>query len=157
MTSMTKQRKSEGFTIIELLIVIVIIGILATIVIVNFTSAQRNARNSQRKSDIGILATQLQAYYAQTGSYPADADMANSTAAKALTPPIEADDDAFKDPNDTDSTMATGSAGPTANTYSYDASPAGCTTAAKDCTSYTISAQYEGTYEGASSIVKTGP
>ena len=54
-----KQRQS-GFTIVELLIVIVIIGILATLVIVTFSGVQQKARDSERKTDINAIAGQLE-------------------------------------------------------------------------------------------------
>lgn len=42
----------KGFTLIELLVVISIIGVLATLVLVSFGPAQKQARDTQRKSDI---------------------------------------------------------------------------------------------------------
>jgi prepilin-type N-terminal cleavage/methylation domain-containing protein len=44
-------RKNKGFTLIELLVVISIIGILAAIALVSFTSSQKQARDTVRKSD----------------------------------------------------------------------------------------------------------
>jgi len=64
------KKQSKGFTIVELLIVIVIIGILATLVIVTFTGIQQKARDSQRKTDIGAVNSHVTAYYAETGTYP---------------------------------------------------------------------------------------
>ena len=64
------KKQSKGFTIVELLIVIVIIGILATLVIVTFTGIQQKARDSQRKTDIGAVNSHITAYYAETGTYP---------------------------------------------------------------------------------------
>lgn len=52
--------KYKGFTLIELLIVITIIGILATFVVASFTQAQKNARDSLRKSDIDALKKALE-------------------------------------------------------------------------------------------------
>ena len=59
----------KGFTLIELLIVIAILGILAAAVLVavNPAKRQKQARDSARKSDIGQLATALQAYYTAPG------------------------------------------------------------------------------------------
>src|SRR5690606_30387203 len=70
-------QKQKGFTIVELLIVIVIIGILATLVIVTFSGIQQRARDTQRQTDINAIQSSVEAYYAQTGSYPT-VEMINS-------------------------------------------------------------------------------
>ena len=44
--------RSVGFTLIELLVVISVIGILAGIALISFSGAQKQARDSQRKSDV---------------------------------------------------------------------------------------------------------
>jgi prepilin-type N-terminal cleavage/methylation domain-containing protein len=68
---MLKQlRKESGFTIIELLIVIAIIGILATLVLTNFQGAQAKGRDTVRKNDINSLYQKLEEYYNENGSYP---------------------------------------------------------------------------------------
>lgn len=76
MTSLRKRQ--SGFTIVELLIVIVIIGILATLVIVTFTGTQKKARDSQRQTDINAVASHLEAYYADKGYYPTFTDLSTS-------------------------------------------------------------------------------
>src|SRR5574342_865302 len=65
-----KTSLQKGFTLVELLIVIVVIGILATLVIVTFTGIQQKARDNQRTTDVNAIYSHLQAYYAQNGSYP---------------------------------------------------------------------------------------
>ena len=64
------KRRDQGFTIVELLIVIVVIGILAALVIVQFTNVQARARDSERKSDIRALQSKVAEYYALNGYYP---------------------------------------------------------------------------------------
>lgn len=49
---MDKKFIKKGFTLIELLVVISIIGILAALVTVSFSSAQKQARDTKRKSDL---------------------------------------------------------------------------------------------------------
>ena len=61
---------SNGFTMIELLIVIVIMGILSVVGIGAFTSSQIKARDSQRKTDLRTIGDALEAYYNDYGSYP---------------------------------------------------------------------------------------
>ena len=70
-------KKTTGFTIVELLIVIVVIGILAAIVIVAFSGIQERARWGKLQGDISSINKAVQAYYAQNGSYPATATPPN--------------------------------------------------------------------------------
>lgn len=62
--------KLHGFTIVELLIVIVVIGILAAITIVVFNGVQQRARNSDRVQDIATIKKMVLAYTAQNGKAP---------------------------------------------------------------------------------------
>ena len=67
--SVRSLRKS-GFTIVELIIVIVIIGILAAITLVTYTSVQQRARDSARTVDITEVQKALERYRAANGAYP---------------------------------------------------------------------------------------
>lgn len=67
---MWAKQKQTGFTIVELLIVIIVIGILAAIVITSFRGVQQKARDSERVSDINSMKKQLEALYASKGYYP---------------------------------------------------------------------------------------
>ena len=61
----------RGFTLIELLVVISIIGILAGLTLTGFSTARKNARDTERKSDLGQYRVALEAYSASTGGiYP---------------------------------------------------------------------------------------
>jgi len=62
----------RGFTIVELLIVIVIIGILATIGFVAFSGAQNKANKSKAESTLAQVKSKLGEYYAVNNTYPAD-------------------------------------------------------------------------------------
>src|ERR1044072_114498 len=73
------KRKQKGFTIVELLIVIVVIGILATLVIVTFTGIQQKARNTKRQTDINAVNSHVEAFYAQNGYYPTLAHINDAT------------------------------------------------------------------------------
>lgn len=59
----------KGFTIVELLIVIVIIAILAAITIVAYNGIQQRARDAQRKSDLAAIGKALQIHYVNNGDY----------------------------------------------------------------------------------------
>lgn len=61
----------RGFTIVELLIVIVIIAILAAITITAYNGLQARANNSSAMATANMLARKIQAYYGINASYPA--------------------------------------------------------------------------------------
>lgn len=75
---MVSLKNKKGFTIVELLIVIVVIGILATLVIVTFTGIQQKARNSQRQTDVNAIDSHVESFYAQWGAYPTYAQLTNN-------------------------------------------------------------------------------
>jgi general secretion pathway protein G len=61
----------KGFTLIELLVVISVIGILASIALVSFGPAQKQARDTQRKSDIRQYQNSLEMYASEgNGLFP---------------------------------------------------------------------------------------
>lgn len=62
-------KKQSGFTIVELLIVIVVIGILAAITIASFNGIQQKARDTQRKQHLADIAKALEIYYIRNGDY----------------------------------------------------------------------------------------
>src|SRR4030067_129927 len=58
-----KKRGQRGFTLIELMIVIAIIGILAAIAIPQFTAYKKRGYNASAKSDLKNIYTAAQAYF----------------------------------------------------------------------------------------------
>jgi type IV pilus assembly protein PilA len=143
---MSYKNKEQGFTIVELLIVIVVIGILAALVVTTFTGIQQKARNTERDTDIKAIHGQVEAYYAQNGRYPTLNQMNNvapdttfrADNMKGL------DDEALKDPKGTASTLAGAAA---ANVYSYAVTATGggaCDNTTTDCAEYVLTATYEG-------------
>lgn len=67
---MNLKTNQKGFTIVELLIVIVVIAILAAISIVAYVGIQNNARASERNSDATNIAKVAETHLAQYSSYP---------------------------------------------------------------------------------------
>jgi prepilin-type N-terminal cleavage/methylation domain-containing protein len=136
------KKRQSGFTIVELLIVIVVIGILATLVIVTFTGIQQKARDSQRQTDINAVNSQLEAFYAQNGYYPSLADLQDqgtggfvSTSLKGL------DVESLKDPK-------SGTIAATSSSTAYGYATQGCITtsassSSNQCTGYTLTATLE--------------
>jgi type II secretion system protein G len=70
LTKIREKLNQKGFTLIELMIVIAIIGILAAIAIPQFASYRKKAYNSAALSDLKTAKTSLEAYYADTQEYP---------------------------------------------------------------------------------------
>lgn len=60
----------SGFTMIEILVVVVIIGILATIGTLSFMPSLEKSRDGRRKADLANLSKALEAYHTDHGSYP---------------------------------------------------------------------------------------
>jgi general secretion pathway protein G len=65
-----RSRISTGFTLVEILIVVVILGILATIVIPQFTSATHDTRENMLKDCLRFLRTQVQVFKCQHRDVP---------------------------------------------------------------------------------------
>ncbi|HSH31780.1 MAG TPA: prepilin-type N-terminal cleavage/methylation domain-containing protein [Candidatus Saccharimonadales bacterium] len=83
-------KKQEGFTLLELLIVIVIIGILAVLIVPNLASGPQRARDGQRKSDLRNIKTALETYYNDKNSYPATTgDLTTGTSPYIKTVPTD--------------------------------------------------------------------
>lgn len=71
-------KSKSGFTIVELLIVIVVIGILATIVVVAYRGVQAQGYDNTRINDSQNIVDALELYYVRNGNYPAPTSTAGS-------------------------------------------------------------------------------
>ena len=66
------KRTKKAFTLIEILIVVILLGILAATVIPLFGDVSDEAKVSAQASDLHALRGQVQLYRAKTGGYPAN-------------------------------------------------------------------------------------
>jgi prepilin-type N-terminal cleavage/methylation domain-containing protein len=135
-----RKKSTSGFTIVELLIVIVVIGILAALVIVTYNGIQQKARDTERKTDIKALQGHMEAYWADQAKYPTLAQANDTTFRSNNFKGL--DGSAFADPKNAGSQTLCGST--SANCYGFSVTPAGCDNTATDCTNYTLTATLEG-------------
>ncbi len=169
---MISLKKQRGFTIVELLIVIIVIGILATLVLVTYAGVQAKARDSKRQTDIDAIDSHLETFYAQYGFYPTLCDLqtiGSGFAANCNTGPgttvaasfVETylqglDPAALQSPmgNSTTGGIAAAAADSGGWAYGYVASGTGCTNTAattissgapsnNGCTAFTLTADLE--------------
>ncbi len=107
MLQLFKKRLSnrKGFTLVELLVVVAIIGILAAIAVPRFTDANAAARGAKILADLRTIDSAAAIHLANTGSYPAT--IAALTTANLLTTTPTPPTGAYR-VNNTDYTAATG-------------------------------------------------
>lgn len=127
----------RGFTLVELLVVVAIIAILATVGVSTFSNLQKNARDAKRQSDLAIVQSVLEQYRADQNFYPSSLSFGS-----ALTSPngqrtyIAAlpQDSQVSDPEDV-------------HQYHYVAAPTSCDNSTQDklCVDYCLDANLENT------------
>ena len=64
------KHKSYGFTVVELIVVIVVIAVLVSITAIAYRSTQADSRDKKRIADAMILKSAIDEYYADNGAYP---------------------------------------------------------------------------------------
>lgn len=68
----TKRQKRQGFTLVELMVVIVIIGLLATVVAINVLPSQDRAMVGKARADIAVLEQAVETYRLDNLNFPTD-------------------------------------------------------------------------------------
>lgn len=77
---MCKHSANRAFTIVELLVVIVVIGILASVILIAYNGVSGRARNASLSSDLALAKKQIENFYAVNGYYPTANNCTNTTA-----------------------------------------------------------------------------
>lgn len=122
------KRLKNGFTLIELIVVIAVIGILATISVLTYSSIRAHARDSQRSSNVTILSESLEKYYDQNGEYPGCSAMTKPVSTVTSTTLPNTTPDVFTAPSAPDGTNSiscnslTSGSGPDSFAYVGDGS-----------------------------------
>jgi type II secretory pathway pseudopilin PulG len=155
---------STGFTIVELLIVIVVLLILGLLVITTYSGIQAKTRNATRQTDIQAVQTQLEAFFSQNGYYPSLTDINEGTGATTNSDSTwvannmkTLNQDDLTDPSNQYSSKQLKDT-PQAKWYAYkvtDSSGASCEVTDTNCAQYTLTATYEGTVNGQSTYSKS--
>lgn len=78
-------KRIHGFTMVEILVVIAVMGILATMITVGFSVIQSDTRDSLRSTRITLIASALEKYYDANGEYPSCSAMTQPSATVATT------------------------------------------------------------------------
>lgn len=143
---------SSGFTIIELMVVLLILCILGALIAVTASGVQAKNRNGDRQVDIDALRGQLESYYAAKDQYPTS-DNLNSSEWRAKNLP-RLKDSALDDPSWSKDIAACSKNNkailanrPAANCYSYQVTASdgsACDNAKTACAHYTLTAILEG-------------
>lgn len=73
----SRKRKQAGFSLLELLVVVSIIGILIAVAAAAYSTAQKRGRDAKRRGDVKAMQSALEQYYADNDSSYVDASTAN--------------------------------------------------------------------------------
>lgn len=148
------KNQEQGFTIIELLIVIAVLIVLSVLVITTYGGIQQKDRNLTRQNNLEKVHEQIEIYFNQAGHYPSLSDMNNpkwlAKNMDDLNPTLLIDPSS---PTKSEKLVAT----PTARAYAYDPTQidgvSSCEKNDTTCAKYTLTATYEGTVNGESKLV----
>lgn len=137
------RKRGDGFTYIEIMIIIVVIAILATLVWLTRASVDQKRRDNIRRNDIDNIYSKLESYQAASGKYPTLADMNSNTFRTTYLKGL--DKESLKDPSNSavDGSQYYLISQPQKDAYSYQVTPDNCDNKSINCTGYTLTAILE--------------
>ena len=113
-------KNRDGFTIIEVVLVLAIAGLIFLIVFLALPALQRNQRDTQRRNDVGRVITAVTNFTANNnGDIPSDAEFIATGSGSFLEEYLNAGDDEFADPSEGDYTLVIGTT-PSLGNISYE-------------------------------------
>ena len=80
-------KNQRGFTFIEIMVVVIILGVLAAMVLPKFMGRTEEARINAAQTQVGVFSTALDAYELDNGRYPSTEQGLNALVAQPTTPP----------------------------------------------------------------------
>lgn len=137
-------KSRSGFTLVELLIVVIIIATLATVTLVVYAAQQRDANDNTRKGNATTITQALENYYAKNNEYPSVRDLVNNTAGNTgsvVAAKLGIDATALVTPNMSGTNALSSTASSTANDFMTYSGPnvTSCqTTAGGGCSEFTL-------------------
>lgn len=145
------KRKQQGFTVIELIVVLVIIGILASLIVFSYNGVRSRDRDALRQSDIDTLQGHLEIFYAENSRYPTLSQLNKSEWLTKNIPDLSLD--TLQDPSWTNAASCTNQNGqaklvelPVPDCYAYSPTSAAgedCDNNKTPCAHYTLTATLE--------------
>jgi prepilin-type N-terminal cleavage/methylation domain-containing protein len=136
-------KSRSGFTLVELLVVVIIIATLATVTLVIYAAQQRDANDNTRKGNATVISEALEKYYAKNNEYPAIPDLVNNTAGNTgavVAAKLDIDADSLVNPNMSGTNSLSTTTASAANDFITYTGPnvASCTTAGGGCSEFTL-------------------
>lgn len=147
---LSNKHRQSGFTVIELIVVLVIIGILATLIVFSYSGVRSRDRDATRQADVDLMQSHLEIFYAEHSRYPTLAQINDTDWRTQNLANLNAD--ALRDPNwAQDSNCASDGQvtlvdTPTTNCYAYSPTSSdgeACDNTNVPCAHYTLTANLE--------------
>lgn len=130
----------RGFTVIEIIVVLIVISILLSIGVYTTLSRQSVYRDRERQSDVNSIKISLENYYKNnSGVYPIATDVASDLENPTKMKGSPIDSQALIAPGQVDASLVSGTnLNASIENYTYEPLPADCNNTDKECRSYKL-------------------